>query len=52
MTDIPLMKRQVETQIDEYEQAIADYAAFMEAWRARNPQRLPLYSEEAKAAAE
>lgn len=52
MTDIPLTKRQIETQLDEYEQAIADYAAFMAAWCARNPSRLPLYTEEAKAAAE
>lgn len=46
--EIPLIKRQIETQLDEYEQAIADYAKFMEGYRARNPQRLPLYSEEAK----
>lgn len=52
MNDIPLLKRQIETQLTEYEQAIADYAAFMERWRARNPRRLPLYSEEAKRAAE
>jgi len=52
MTDIPLLKRQIDTQLDEYEQAIAEYAVFMEGWRARNPQRLPLYSEEAKRAAE
>ena len=47
MTDIPLLKRQIDAQMTEYEQAIADYAAFMEAWRARNPQHLPLFTEEA-----
>lgn len=52
MNDIPLLRRQIETQLDEYEQAIADYAAFMEGWRERNPSRLPLYSDEAKVAAE
>lgn len=36
--DIPLIKRQIEAQVDDYARAIADYAAFMEAWRARQPQ--------------
>ena len=35
--DISLMKSQVEKQLDEYEQAVADYSAFMAEWRARNP---------------
>jgi hypothetical protein len=52
MNDIPLLKRQIETQLDEYQQAFADYAAFMKAWRERNPSRLPLYSDEARLAAE
>jgi hypothetical protein len=33
--DIPLIKRQIETQLDEYERAIVEAAAFMEVWRAR-----------------
>lgn len=36
---IELRKRQVEAQLDDYAQAIADYAAFMERWRAGQPQR-------------
>lgn len=36
--DIALIKRQVETQLDEYAQAIEDYAAFMANWRARQQQ--------------
>lgn len=35
MIDIDLMKRQIETQLDEYERAVAAYAAFMEAWHNR-----------------
>lgn len=37
--DVPLIKRQVEAQLDDYERAIADYAAFMADWRARQPPR-------------
>jgi hypothetical protein len=33
--DIELMKRRIETQLDEYEAAIKAYAAFMEDWRNR-----------------
>lgn len=47
MSDIDLMKRQIEVQLSEYETAIAEYAAFMDDWRRRNPQRLPMFSEEA-----
>lgn len=47
--ELPLLKRQIDAQLDEYEQAIAAFKAFMEA-RAPKPERLPLYTEEAKIA--
>ena len=31
-----LQKRQIEAQLDDYDRAIADYAAFMADWRRRN----------------
>ncbi len=34
--DIALIKRQIEAQIGDYEQAIAQYLAFLEDWRERN----------------
>jgi hypothetical protein len=42
--ELPLLKRQIETQLDEYEQAIAAFKAFMEA-RAPKPKTI-MYSEE------
>jgi hypothetical protein len=33
--DFPLIKRQIEAQLDDYERAIAAYAAFMQDWRRR-----------------
>lgn len=32
--DIPLIKRQIEAQVDDYARAIAEYAAFVESFRA------------------
>jgi len=42
--ELPLLKRQIETQLDEYEQAIAGFKAFMEA-RAPKPKMI-MYSDE------
>lgn len=36
--DVDLIKRQIEKQLEEYERAIADAAAFAVDWRRRNPQ--------------
>lgn len=35
MSDVTLMKRQIEKQVEDYDQALAEYAAFMADWRAR-----------------
>jgi hypothetical protein len=37
MPDIPLIKREIETMLGDYKQAIDEAAAFMAYWRARNP---------------
>ena len=36
MNDFDLTMRQIDAQLVDYEQAIADYAAFMAAWRDRH----------------
>jgi hypothetical protein len=36
VTEIELMKRQVEDQLADYERGIKAYGAFMEDWRERN----------------
>ncbi|MCA1831210.1 MAG: hypothetical protein LC750_00420 [Actinobacteria bacterium] len=55
MTDMDLMKRQIEAQLADYEQAIADYAAFMEDWRSRTTpegRRIRRFRKAAQVAAE
>jgi hypothetical protein len=37
MPDIPAAKREIEVMLMEYRHAIDEAAAFMAAWRARNP---------------
>lgn len=39
--DIPLIKRQIEEQLDDYAIAIAHYAAFLASWRARRDALTP-----------
>lgn len=45
MTDIPLMKRQIEAQIDEYAAEIEAYANFMREWRGRHDGYDPVTGE-------
>jgi hypothetical protein len=46
MTDIPLMRRQIDAQVDEYERAINEYAAFMARWREKNPRPTVMFTDE------
>lgn len=53
--DFDLVKRQLEAQIGDYEHALAEYAAFMEDWRARHDpaaQRIQRFRRAAQVAAE
>jgi hypothetical protein len=53
MSDIELMKRQVEAQLADYEREVGDYAAFMEDWRSRTSaagQRVQRFRKAAKEA--
>lgn len=50
MTDIEARKRAIEAQLEDYEREIAEFAAYMEWWRSRQPTRM--YSDELSGAAE
>jgi len=43
--DIPLVKRQIEVQLREYEEAIAAYRAWVDAWYARQAPARPADAE-------
>lgn len=47
MTDVDVMKRAIEAQLDDYEREILEFAAYMEWWRAQQPARL--FSDELEA---
>jgi len=51
--DIELIKRQIEQQIGSYEQALAEYKAFMDDWREKNDpsrKRVKRFREASKSA--
>lgn len=50
MSDVEVMKRAIEAQLDDYEREIAEFAAFMEWWRSRQPTRM--FTDELSGAAE
>lgn len=55
MSNIELMKRQIEAQLDDYERAIEAYAAFMEDYRNRTDptaKRVQRFRRAAQVAAE